>query len=307
MFDYGADLNAKDGEGRTALGIACCRNHPDVVKVLLFNDADPDIPGKDLPVLVSLRHSACLELLISAGADVHTYKGLVELATYHNSIDCVKLLLDAGVDPIEKHQEIYSPITTAIRDNDPEILSLLLSRGANPNEKGQDVPLKMAVNKPAILKQLLAAGADVKLYKGLIELAVYHNHLESIQILLNAGVPIDEKQMDRCSPPTTALQDNRIECLSYLLAHVADPNMKTEGVLVFRAVRFEESDNRLRMLLDAGVDLNKVWNGRTALMEACEWGVVGNVKLLLERGADVEMVDGEGMGAMDITATKGHD
>ena len=90
----------------------------------------------------------------------------------------------------EKHRDRYTGLTTAIRDNHPEILSLLLSRGADPNFVGENHPLFMAVSKPAILKQLIAAGADVRTYKGLIEAAVYRNCIESILILLEAGMPI---------------------------------------------------------------------------------------------------------------------
>ena len=114
----------------------------------------------------------------------------MELATWYNCIDSIKLLLDAGADPNEKHQERYSPETTAIRDNYLEILVLLLPRGADPNFVGENHPLFMAVSKPVILKQLIAAGADVRTYKGLIEAAVYRNCIESILILLEAGMPI---------------------------------------------------------------------------------------------------------------------
>lgn len=146
-------------------------------------------------MLVSLRHPACLELLIATVADVQTYEGLMELATYFNCIESVIWLLDACVDPIEKHEETYSPLATAIHDNHPDTMALLLSRGADPNLKGQDVPLRLAVNRPELLKQLLARGADVSLYKGLLELAVYYDSPDSIPILLEAGVPADEKHL----------------------------------------------------------------------------------------------------------------
>jgi ankyrin repeat protein len=305
FFKYGANPNARDAQGVTALGLACFRNHPDLVKVLLSNGADPNLPGKELPVLTSLLYPTCLELLIAAGADVHSYKGLMVIATYSNCIESVKLLLDAGVDPNEKLQETYSPLTTAIRDNHPEILALLLSRGADPNLMGEDVPVKMAVNKPELLMQLLDHGADVSLYKGLIALAVYYNTLDSIPILLEAGVPVDEKYLDIHTGVTTAIRENRIECLSFPLSHSADPNEPGEGLPIAHAVRFADPQ-MLHMLLDAGADVNRQYNGRTALMDACEYNMGGNVGMLLEIRASVDVVDNGGHTAMDIAAYKGH-
>src|SRR5947209_10956793 len=103
FFNHGANPDAKDANGNTALRVACSKNNLEIVKDLLSNNGgDPCLPGPDLPVRVSLRHPACLELLISAGADLHAYAGLVELATSHSCLESVKLLLDGGVDPNER-------------------------------------------------------------------------------------------------------------------------------------------------------------------------------------------------------------
>jgi ankyrin repeat protein len=62
------------------------------------------------------------------------------------------------------------------------------------------------------------------------------------------------------------------------------------------------------MLLDAGADVNgKDDNGRTALMAACEKGLIENVKILMERGGDVDLADQGGKTAMDYAVTGGHD
>lgn len=306
FFTYGASPDATDAHGTTGLGLACYRNHPDLVKVLLSNGANPNLPGKELPMLVSLRYPACLEHLIAAGADLHCSKGIMEGAAHYNCIEAVKLLLDAGLDPNEKSDERFSPLTTAIRDSRVEIIDLLLSRGADPNLTGQDVPLKMAVNKPEILKRLIVGGAKVDLCKGLVEQAVHYNNLESITILLEAGVPIDEKEQGLHTAVTTAIRGNLIECLSFLLSHGADPNEPGDGLPLISASRFADPD-RLGLLLDAGADVNRQHDGRTALMEACNYNTMENVKMLLERGARQDAADDNGNTAMDIAAYKGHD
>lgn len=229
LLNYSADPNLKDARGETSLSLASSKNNPEIVEILVARGADPNLAGKDLPIKCALRYPDCMKLLVSAGADFKLSKGLMELAVYYNAIDIVRLMLDANVDPNEKKDDYYTPLTTAIRDNHPEIVSLLLSRGANPHQQGEGFPLAVAVRRPEILKMLLAAGADVKSYQGLIELAVWGNNLESVKILLEAGVPIDEKHQNCYTPLTTAVRDNRPEILAFLLAHGADPNLKGEG------------------------------------------------------------------------------
>ena len=75
---------------------------------------------------------------------------------------------------------------------------------------------------------------------------------------------------------------------------------------IILAAQFEDPE-RLRLLLGAGADVNKTHDSRTVLMEACERNLMKHVKMLLERSADVNVVDLRGNSAMDIAASKGHD
>ncbi|KAH0537558.1 hypothetical protein FGG08_005657 [Glutinoglossum americanum] len=306
LLDAGVDPNEKRDEFWSPLTTAIRDDHPEVISLLLSRGADPNLKGQDVPLAMAVKRPELLKQLIAGGADISRYKGLIERAVYHNSIESVEFLLDAGVDPNEKRDEFWSPLTTAIRDDHPEIISLLLSRGADPNLEGQGVPLVVAIGKPALLKQLIAGSADVSKCKGLLELAVYHHCIESIQILLEAGAPIDEKRLDRYSPLTTAIRDNHIDIISLLLSRGADLNSPGEGLPITQAARFADPE-RLRIVLDAGADVNKQYNGRSALMQACESNAMENVKLLLRRGADVDAVDNGGDTAMDIAAKNGHD
>lgn len=88
---------------------------------------------------------------------------------YHNQLESIKILLDAGVPIDGKHYNCYSLLSTAIRDNYREILELLLTRGADPNAPGESLPIIMAVRKPEpdMLRMLLNARANPNVkYKG---------------------------------------------------------------------------------------------------------------------------------------------
>lgn len=306
LLDAGVNPNDKHHDTYTPITTAIRDNHPETLALLLSRGADPNLKGQEVPLAMAVRRPHILRQLVEGGAEISKYKGLVELAVYHNSVESVNFLLDAGVDPNEKHHDTYSPLTTAIRDNHSELVDLLLSRGADPNFKGQELPLVMALRRPTMLKKLLAAGADVTKYKGLVELSVYHNQPESIKTLLDVGVPIEEKHHNLYSPLSTAIRDNHKEILALLITRSANPNAPGESLPLIMAVRKPEPD-MLRMLLDAKADPNIKHNGHTALMQACEENKMDNVKLLLEKGADPDVADNNGTTALDIAANRGHD
>jgi ankyrin repeat protein len=310
MIEHGGDLNKKNAGGQTLLENACRCNRPEVMRVLLASGADPNQKGQHYPIFHSTNKLECLQTLLAAGADTNLHPGLVELATYHGQIELVKLLLDHGVHIDEPHLNIHRALVTSIRDNRPEIFAFLLERGANPNLKGDNFPLERALTKPQFLKPLIAAGADAKLIPGLLELAAWHNQIESVRILLDdAKVDINEKRPSGHGAVTTAIRDNRVDILAELIARRADLNMETcDGVPIVMAAKFEDP-KRLHMLLDAGVDVNKTDRNRgyTALMQACAAGRMNAVQLLIQHGADVEMTSRKGEAGMDIAAKEGHE
>ncbi len=310
MLMRGGDVNLKDGLGQTLLEYACRCGRLEIVKLLLEYGANPNQKGQKYPVYHCMTQPECLKLLLGAGADLKLHPGLVEFATFNNEIETVKILLQHGVDIDEPHQDIYRALSTSIRDNHSEIFDLLLKAGANPNLKGPVLPVEGALAKPRFLKPLIAAGADITLLPGILELAVFHNQIESVQTLLDvAKVDINELRPSGYGAVTTAIRDNRVEILAELIARKADLNLETvDGLPVIMACRGQD-EKKLRMLLDAGVDVNKTdrHRGLSALMQACAEGRKDSVQLLLKHGADANKTSSGGESAIDIAAKHGHE
>jgi ankyrin repeat protein len=306
LLGAGVDPNEKSGGVYTPFTTAIRENHPEILALLLSRGADPNLKGQEMPLTMAVRKPEILQQVLAGGADLKKCPGVMESAVYYNSIESVKILLDIGVDPNEKKLGTYTPLGTAVRDNHPEIAALLLSRGADPNLKGQELPIIQALSKPAILRQLIEGGANVSQYKGILEAAVSRNNIESVTILLDARVPIDEKHNNRYTPLVTAIRDNHVPIIAHLIANGADVNAPGETLPIIMAARFADTA-RLKMVLDAGADVNKQFLGKSALMEACERNHKNSVTLLLERKADVNAVDDRGSTAMDIAANKGND
>ncbi|CZR63500.1 uncharacterized protein PAC_13397 [Phialocephala subalpina] len=187
LLDAGVDPNEKKDGVYSPPTSAIRDNRPEIQVLVLSGGADPNLKGQAIPLVMAKNRVEIFNQLVEGGEDHAKCSGVLESAVYHNNIASVKFLLDAGASPNDKNQGVYSPLTSAIRDTRPDILQVLLERGADPNMKGQDVPLVMAVRNSAILRQLIAGGADVTKHQGLLELAVYHNKMESIDILLEAA------------------------------------------------------------------------------------------------------------------------
>jgi ankyrin repeat protein/cell wall assembly regulator SMI1 len=203
-------------------------------------------------------HSA-LRLLLAAGADPGRGHAM-NFATMRGDPEAVRLLLDAGVDPNGPE----CPLANAARHGHTETVSLLLSRGANVNHGRR--PLAYAAEE---------------------------GHADIVQMFLELGARPDEKGgLAGFTPLASAVcgaTGGRLECVRLLLAAGADPNSlnnrKSATPLTFAAGNGNPA--MIRALVAAGADVNVVTPLEgTSLFAAISEGRIGNVRTLLELGAD---------------------
>ena len=167
----------------------------------------------------------------------------------------------------------------------------------------------MAVKRPAILKKLLAATPNPRAFRGVVEMAVVANQLESIKLLLAAGVSVEDKNCGVFSPLTTAIREERKVIVRYLLDVAnADPNAPGEHLPIVKALRRYSGDTEIiQMLLTRGADINKMHRGWNAILQAVENGDVEILKLLIEMGGSVDLqaIDESGRPVIDIVTERG--
>lgn len=166
------DLAGADGDGRTALHLACNGGHIDVARALL--DAGADLNAVDHDQRTPL-HRACsdgtLEIvaaLIDGGAwldapDKRMSSPLLT-ACWKGHIDVVTALLEAGADIHLSDEENAAPINVAARYGHVDIVELLLQASAVVDARSATglTPLIIACYRghAEVVDRLLWHGAD---------------------------------------------------------------------------------------------------------------------------------------------------
>ena len=109
LLKEGADVNAKNSEGYTALSLASDNGHTEIVKMLLATKG----------IKVNAK-------------DKYVYTAL-ELASRNGHTEIVAILLDNGADVNAKNDYGYTALIWASRNRQTEIVAMLLEWGADVN------------------------------------------------------------------------------------------------------------------------------------------------------------------------------
>ncbi|KAF5254526.1 hypothetical protein FANTH_784 [Fusarium anthophilum] len=312
LLNAKVDPNQKKDGVYTPLCTSIRDNRPDIFHLLLANKADPNVPASEYPAFKCITHNRLQYLppLVEAGVNLGSPKGIVETAVSVNNMEALTWLIEKGMNPNDKTPKGHSPLTTAIRENRVEMVDFLLSHGADPNVRGQDWPVCMAVRNPPILKRILSVLAEPRAFKGVMEMAVVANQLESVKLLLAAGVSVEDKNGGVFSPLTSAIREDRKDIVWFLINEGgADINAPGEHLPVVKALRRYRGDSEiLEFLLEHGADPNKVYRGWSGVMQAVENGDEKILRLLGEKaGFDLDVKDELDRSVTEIAASRGWD
>ncbi|EFX00162.1 ankyrin unc44 [Grosmannia clavigera kw1407] len=315
LIASGADVDAKKDGVYTPLCTAIRDDHIDIFQLLLASGADPNLPATEYPAWKCVTHKRVhlLPQLLAAGADLQSPPGIAELAVQvGNTETLVWLLEQGGVSPDQRSARGYTPLTTALRQNRPDLMQTLLDHGADAGARGEDWPLIMAVAHPELLERLLPAVADPRAVRGVLERAVAAGSLESVKLLLAAGVSVEDKTGGVFSPLTTALREERKDLVAYLLEEAgANPNAPGEHLPLVKAIRaghHQEDMGALavRKLLAHGADINKTYRGWNAVMQVLEDGNADLLRILIAdgRAIDLDVADDDGRTVAQMAAAR---
>ena len=146
----GADVNARDFFGQTALGTAAGKGHLEVVEFLVGAGADVDARIVD---------DAVVEFLLGSGATA------LHRAAWRGHLEVVKVLVGSGASVNAADEEGETPLHFAAWRGHLEVVKVLVGSGASvnaANEEGE-TPLHEAAWKGQldVVKYLVEQGASV--------------------------------------------------------------------------------------------------------------------------------------------------
>ena len=288
LIESGANINAKNMKGETALITAAQRGDINISQLLIVNGAKLGSRTKDNWTAlhwasVGEDNEKLSRLLLAHGAHLNVKNNEgntpLNLATKEGHTSTVELFLKRGA----KIDKRTLALATGEKGNS-QIVQLLLDYGAKLNDT--DVLHSAAKNnKRKTVQILLEHGADVRKKNPLWEYTALHlaadnGHVEIIlDLLKNSRTDINAVSGSGATPLMLSVISQHIKAVQVLLEHGADVNAKDT------------------------VDVR----GMTALMYAASKGSIDIVKLLLKHGADASILTRNGLTALKLAEYRNHE
>jgi uncharacterized protein len=324
LIAAGADPNAALVSGETALMQAARRGNVDIVQALLAAKADPNAKEKNgsqnaLMWAVAARQSAVADALVRGGADVHggSKSGFTPLmfAAQQGDVDSIRVLLRAGAKVDDRQEGAPTALVIASAMVHVDAVNLLLDNGANPNAtdwRGYN-PLLLVVRDSHYGLDLANKDRIVTIVKSLLK----HGADPNFRLKQPKAITTNEVSLDGATPVLLAAEVNNTEAVKVLLDAGADARITTEqgmtplimasggGTDIQRARPPEEraqAIDTVKLLVERGVDINAVGQyGWTALHQASYQGLTDVIEFLVSKGANINEMDAFGQTPLSIS------
>jgi ankyrin repeat protein len=304
LLDAGADPNtgftAKDeyGDFETALyGAAAVAHHAELTRQLLERGADPN--EEETPYHTPENHdNAALKVLVESGklnADSLTTM-LLRKADMHD-YDGMKYLLEHGADSNRMTRWHYTALQQAVRrDNRIELIDLMLDHGADPTLKNaadgkSGIAMAARRGRSDVLWTFARRGFPMPMPQDGVE------HLIVSVCAARGGVAGARDFLEQFHQVASA---SRLPKSSELLSI---RELLAEGSTLLAEFAGNGNTKGVQQLLDLGVPVDETYGGdpyfdiakdSTALHVASWKAWPKTVKLLIERGANVNAQDAKG-------------
>jgi ankyrin repeat protein len=317
LIAKGADLEAVDAKGQTALQLAVRTGNRAVAKLLtqkgarlgdLYTVAALGDLGK---VKESIAKSGNLKEADDGGVSA------LHWAAYGGSAEVVRLLIEKGLGVNAKTKAGWTPLHWAVTGGSVEAARLLIDKGADIDAGSFDdqTPLELATVKTR-------EGDESAVGRAAIADLLQQHGARVLPPLQRQPAPPASPTLPPPSPPPPARQITKTDSSSILAAAFRGDLAEGERLLtenpelldakdsfgqapLLIAAR-EGRDEFVKMLLAQGADPNTGdRRQRTALHQAAERGHAAAVRLLLARGASLDALDSDGLTPWHLAVRNG--
>ena len=340
LLEENVQINHRALDGSTALYRACENGHFDVIEMLLIKGANPNVPYnpdksmlKISPLAIAYQNGyvSLIPLLLQANADPNTaYNGhfepLIYTACADNNHTLLHWLLEYGADPnLVELKNRCSPLIVASANGYLEIVKTLLQMyefAVNHQDSNNATALYKACEDghPAVVEMLLMNGADPNIcyknrgvYLSPLSISYLNGHYDLIPLLLNANANPDT--YDSVGNPLLCLacEDENVTVVSLLLDFGANVSLvsiqsRFTSLIIASALGHERIVEMLLQIVPEshdGID-QLASDGSTALHKACEYGHGKIVQMLLNEGANPNIMSQYNGFPLTIAYQNGH-
>jgi ankyrin repeat protein len=275
-------------------GAAGIAQHPQLTRLLLERGADPNDEETPYHVVETYDNTVITILVESGKLNETSMTTLLLRKTDWHDYEGIKWLLEHGADPNRARRWGRTAFHHAVlRDNSSDILEVLLEHGADPT--------------------LVAERPDTRQTSGPamsgVAMAARRGRGDVLELIERRGIPIELRGVERliaaCARPDSAtvraVAEHEPELVRELVA---------EGGQLLVAFAGVGNTAGLGLLLGLGVDVNAVTEdgdlyfdvakNSTALHSAAWRAWSSTVRLLVARGASVNILDGKGRTALAL-------
>ena len=314
LLYHGANCNARDNRGNTALHLAASEGHLDVARMLLERGAD--VNSQNNEGLTPLQRASqglqegyrdIMRLLLDHGAncDNRDNRGntALHLAASEGHLDVARMLLERGAEVDSQNNEGLTPLQRAsqgMREGYQDIVRLLLDHGANRNARDNRTniaPLSrnnlvnaahrgdLVVCRRILLERNVNVNSQDSYNSTALLLASQNGHTDVVRLLLDNNASVYVRDADGDTPLHSAADSGNLEITRMLLERRAEVNYRNN--LGSTPLHLASGDN-VRRNLDQVTRRVKVKPDRDV------------VQLLLDHGADARAQNLDGKTAYDI-------
>lgn len=220
-----------------------------------------------------------VSILLSDGADANSEQAdgatALHWAVYHSNSEMVSALIEAGANVDAVNRLNASPLYLAAKEGRADLIKLLLDAGANPDSA-------LELGETPVMTASRAGSVD------------------GVQLLIEAGANVNAREQSReQSALMWAAAQGHSEVIKLLISAGAELNARSK---IRPRLMFADATNG--GAFDQGVMENL--GGFTALLFAARHGHVEVASELLNAGANIESLAGNGTSPLVVATHSGH-